>query len=191
MLRALVVLSLGVAAVTGCEFVDQKARFDPALRVTSSNLGAGRRVVVGVVDERPRSLIGRRGAGGSIGGSITTDQDLAELVRGKVAEGLQQYGFAPISADGTEAPRMNVELRFLEYELAVGFWTGSVNTRAALKAICRNGTDTYEHLYRAEGKRGAFVVPSADKNEMLLNQTLSEALNGMLADQQLVGCLAR
>ena len=178
-------------AAAGCAFVDQKARFDPAVHVTGSTLGAGHRVVIAVADERPRSLIGRRGAGGSVGGAITTDQDLAELVRGKLAEGLQQYGFAPISADGTAAPRMNVEVRYLEYELAQGFWTGSVNTRAALKGICRNGAESYEHLYRAEGKRGAFVIPSADKNEMLLNETLSEALNGMLADQQLVGCLAR
>jgi Uncharacterized lipoprotein len=49
----------------------------------------------------------------------------------------------------------------------------------------------HEHLYRAEGKRGAFVIPSADENEMLLNETLSEALNSMLADRDLVGCLAR
>ena len=69
--------------------------------------------------------------------------------------------------------------------------TGSINTRAALKGICRNGAESYEHLYRAEGKRGAFVIPSADENEMLLNETLSEALNSMLADRDPVGCLAQ
>lgn len=191
MRRMLLVGWCGFIAASGCAFVDQKARLDPDVRVANSTVGAGRRVVVAVVDERPRSLIGRRGAGGSVGGAITTDQDLAELVRGKVAEGLQRSGFAPVSADGAEAPKMKVEIRFLEYELAMGFWTGSINTRAALKAICRNGADGYERLYRAEGKRGAFVVPSASKNELLLNQTLSDALNKMLEDRELLGCLGR
>jgi hypothetical protein len=125
MQRMAVFVCLGLVAAGGCAFVDQKARFDPDVRVPTSNVGAGRRVVIAVVDERPRSLIGRRGAGGSVGGAITTDQDLAELVRGKLAQGLQQYGFAPVSADGAEAPKMNVEVRFLEYELAMGFWTGA------------------------------------------------------------------
>jgi hypothetical protein len=34
-------------------------------------------------------------------------------------------------------------------------------------------------------------VPTASKNERLLNQTLSEALNKVLEDRDLVGCLAR
>jgi uncharacterized lipoprotein YajG len=161
----------------------------PELRGAASSVGGGRRVLLTAVDERPRSLIGRRGAGGSIGGAITTDQDLADLIRQKMADGLQRSGFAPSAGDGTD-PRMNVEVRALEYELAMGFWSGSVNTRAAVKAICRNGDAAYEKLYRAEDKRGAFFIPTASANTRMLNKTLGDVLDKALADRELLGCLA-
>jgi hypothetical protein len=191
----LALLAACLVAVSACAFVDQKATLRPDVSVApaaiDSGMGGGHVVAVHVVDERPRSLIGRRGAGGSVGGSITTDQDVAELVREKIIDALQRDGFAP-TRDGAGGDRkLNVEVRFLEYELAMGFWTGSVNTRAALKAACRNGDATYERLYRGEHKRGAFVVPSASTNERLLNVALSEALGGLLGDRELLACLAR
>jgi uncharacterized lipoprotein YajG len=175
----------------GCAWTDQKVVLSPAVSGGLQGLGGSRPVALKVADERPRSPIGRRGAGGGIGGSITTDQDLAEVLRTQIADGLQRAGFMVVNGATTQdTPTMSVKVRALEYELATGSWSGSINTIAALKASCRNGTLTYEKLYRAEQKKTALVVPSASTNQRLLNDTLSEALRKVLDDRELLGTLA-
>ena len=144
-----------------------------------------------VVDERPQSIIGRRGAGGQIGATITIDQDFEELVREELEEGLKKNGFAIAGADGREASSMKVEIRAFEYVLVQGFWSGSAQTNAAMKAICRNGDESYEKLFRTDHKRGASVIPSGDKTDRMLSETLTAILEEILKGQALLRCLAQ
>src|SRR5262249_44296102 len=147
--------------------------------VASSSIGAGKTLALSVADERTKGVIGRRGVGGGMGGSITTDQDVAALVRTQLADGLQRNGFA-VTAAADDPRRLNVEVRAIDSELVQGFWAGSVNTSAALKAEARNGDQTFDRMYRSEQQKTALVVPGADKNEALLNTVVSQVLDKML-----------
>src|SRR5712691_10526568 len=103
--------SLALTVLGACAFIDHKATLNPTVAVASSGVGTGRSVQVAVVDERPRSLIGRRGAGGQIGGTITTDQAVDEVVRAKLVEGLQRDGFTIATGGGSDTRTMKVEIR--------------------------------------------------------------------------------
>lgn len=186
-LRALCVLVLA----SGCAFTDHRASLNPAIDVPAVAVGAGRLVRVTVVDERPHESIGRRGVGGGMGGTITLAEPLDGLVRAKLEEGLRRNGFAIAGASDEGAADLKVEIRDFEYQLVSGFWTGSAQTSAALKAICRDGDETYERLYRAEHKRGAFFVPSGGKTDRMLDETLSKVLDDVLSDDELMRFLAR
>src|SRR5215813_6014015 len=102
------VLLVGLAG--GCAFVNQKATLRPQVTVASSSIGAGKTLALSVADERTKGVIGRRGVGGGMGGSITTDQDVAALVRTQLADGLQRNGFA-VTAAAADPRRLNVEVR--------------------------------------------------------------------------------
>ena len=176
----------------GCAWTSHTATLNPTVNVVSSAVGGGQPVEVEVVDERPRNIIGRRGAGGQIGATITIDQDLEQLVREQLEEGLQKNGFAIAGeGDGREASSMKVEIRAFEYVLVMGFWTGSAQTNATMKAICRNGDETYEELFRTDHKRGAYAIPTGSKTDRILNEALSEILEKILQDQPLLRCLAQ
>jgi len=188
---ALAPVCFALVSLSGCAWTDHRATLNPMLDVAPSAVGDGHGVQVAVVDERPRDMVGRRGAGGAIGETISLDQDLDEVVRGKLEEGLERNGFAIARGGGQDASSMKVEIRDFEYELVMGMWTGSAQTTAAMKAICRNGNETYERLYRAEHKRGAFFVPTGGKTDRMLDETLSEVLGEVFRDQALLRFLAR
>jgi uncharacterized lipoprotein YajG len=186
---SILVVYFALVSLTGCPFSSYRATLDPTLHVAPSAIGAGQPVRVMVVDERPRKMIGRRGTGIS-GGTITIDQDLSEVIRQELEEGLMQYNFAMATGDERDPRTMKVEIRAFEYELVMGFFTGSAQTTAALKVIGRNSNETYEKLYRAEHKRGTFFVPTGAKTNRMLDETLTELLGKVLRDQELFRFLA-
>lgn len=181
MLKGLV-LGFVCLAVTGCAFHAQKATLSPTLNVTSSNVGAGREVGLKVDDERASTSLGHRGTAYGAAAEITTDQDLASLIRNKVAEGLTSEGYRVVNYDQSGGTRLKLQLRDLKYSTSTGFWTGGVEVAGALKATASDGGAVYEKLYRSDKKTRVVVVPTAGKNQEWLNSALSDLLRQVFDD---------
>jgi uncharacterized lipoprotein len=185
----MVVLAVGFAA--GCAFTPQAVKLSPEIKVEQSALGGNQAVRINVVDERPKSTLGTRGARG-VGAEMTLEGDLVEIVRTSLGDGLTRKGFSTQSLHGAQAPELRVEIRSLDYGVTVGFWSGDLRTQCSLKAICIHGPDRpYEKLHRGEFKENVQVVQGADANNVYVSNALSEALNNLLADGELISCLAR
>ena len=61
----------------------------------------------------------------------------------------------------------------------------------AMKAICMIGGDRqYEQLHRGAHEKSIQVVQTAEKNTYHINTALSEAINGVLNDNELLQCLS-
>ncbi len=190
MLKALA-LSFVCLMVTGCAFNAQKATLNPTLNVALSSTGNGGQIGLKVDDERPSSSLGHRGNAYGAAAEITTDQDLAALIREKVASGLTKEGYQVINYPQSSGARLTLELRDLKYSTSTGFWTGGVDVDGALKAIGSNGDSTYEKLYRTDKKNRVVVVPTAETNEQWLNEALSDLLRQVFDDPELSAFLAR
>jgi uncharacterized lipoprotein YajG len=190
MLKALA-LSFVCLMFTGCAFNAQKATFNPIVNVASSNAGKGSQVGLKVDDERPSSSLGHRGNAYGAAAEITTDQDLAALIREKVASGLTKEGYQVVNYLQSSGARLTLELRDLKYSTSTGFWTGGVDVDGAIKAIGSNGGDTYEKLYRTDKKSRVVVVPTAGTNEQWLNEALSDLLRQVFEDPELAALLSR
>lgn len=184
MLKGLV-LGFVCLAVTGCAFHAQKATLSPTLNVTSSDVGAGREVGLKVDDERASTSLGHRGTAYGAAAEITTDQDLASLIRSKVAEGLTSEGYRVVNYDQGGGTRLMLQLRDLKYSTSTGFWTGGVEVAGALKATASDGGSVYEKLYRTDKKTRVVVVPTAGKNQEWLNSALSDLLRQVFDDSGL------
>jgi uncharacterized lipoprotein YajG len=138
--------------------------------------------------KRPRDVIGYRGVG-RFGAAITGKQDLSSVIRSTLHENLTRMGFASTVALST-GTQLRVEIRSLEHSVIPGLFAGNVEADAALKANCLiNKAPEYEKLYRGSFREQVVVIQFAENNQRHINTALSEAVQSMLDDQELLSCL--
>jgi uncharacterized lipoprotein YajG len=194
-LRLIVVLL--AVALAACGYKVQTVEFQPQVTTPASNAGAGRTLSLSVVDDRPDITIGyRQGSLGRTAGAIRTDQDLPEVVRAAIADGLSRMQFRVVPLGQPADASLKVELRQLEYQSSSGVLTEGAHARSALKAtaVRRPGAAgtayLYERLYRAESEMQSVLPPTASDNRALLNAILSTTIQQLLDDPELIGFLA-
>jgi uncharacterized lipoprotein len=177
--------------ITSCAFIPQKVTLAPELDIAGSSIGRGKNVALKVVDERADTCLGRRASGYGPAAEIATDQDVCACVNEQIVEGLRRNEFNPVLYT-KDAPRsLIVEIRLIEYTSSAGFATAGIHAKAALKAICRNNELTYEKMYRTESEQRKVFVPTAEENERLINEALSQVINKLFQDQELTSFLAK
>jgi uncharacterized lipoprotein len=191
MKNSLIVLLTLLVLISGCAWTPQAVALKPDILLTGSSKGQGRNVFLNVVDERPRSTLGTRAVKG-MGAELTVQGDLKDIVRTSVASGLQDQGFVVTSTMPKDGRELRVEIRNLDYGVTMGFWAGSLRTECGLKAVCIIGSNRpYERLYRGEHQESVQVVQGAGANERYLNDALSQAINSLLQDPQLIQSLTQ
>lgn len=190
--KALGVLLIGcVLLSSGCAFTPQSVVLKPEVAPASVAVSQGQPVLLTVVDERPRSTLGTRGAMG-VGAELTVAGELTEAVRKAITEGLQSKGFTLVTEKPADGRELRVEIRNLDYRVVVGFWVGTLNAECGLKAVCILGPDRpFEQLYRGEVQDSVMVVQTAEANEKYINAAVSKAVNSLLQDPKLAEALAR
>jgi hypothetical protein len=164
----------------------------PQVSVQPANLGGGSSVYVHAVDERQSDVLGNRAAG-AVGAKISVSSaEIVAVVDQSLVTGLRDLGFAPSPQPVKGVPELRVEIRVLEYKVSMGFWAGSLDIDAAMKAICIRGNDRgHEQLHRGHYEDAVLVVQSASNNDEYINKALSGAINEILHDRPLMECLAR
>ena len=186
-------LILALALAGGCAYTPQTVEIDPEIVVAETDIGHGVQVGVYVVDERTNKELGRRGTGMMQGAAITTDQDVAEVFATEIVEGLQKKGFDAASvtspAAGT-ATLLRVDIRSIEYETSVGFWTGGVHVRGSMKGTATKDGASYDKFYQVDDEKRVVVVPGADSNAQMINATVSAVIQEMFNDVDLFDFLA-
>ncbi len=125
------------------------------------------------------------------GAKITTSQDVVELFSNAIKQGLRQKGFEPIPFEDGRPTDLRVEIRTLDYDVSMGLWTGSNLAKASIKVLAHNAGKTYEKVYRGQGEIRTMWVASQETNAKIINAAVSEVLNKMFADQELLAFLAR
>lgn len=190
-MRSLAAIIIPVTLSTAsCAFTPQAVYLRPQLPAMKTSVGQGKAVAVTVVDERPRSTLGTRGAKG-VGADITLKEDLASMLRPAVADSLRQRGFNPVIDKPADGRELRIEVRTLDYTLTQGLLAGNLRTECSLKAVCILGhTRPYENFYRGEHTQTALVIPSGSANEAYINDAVSKALEPLLQDSELMQCLA-
>lgn len=176
---------------TGCVWTSQAVDIRPEIQVSSSSIGQGRQVYLGIADERPRSTLGTRGVRG-VGANLTLKEDLVKTVENAVTGGLKRQGFNVISAKAAEGRELRIEIRNLDYSVTQGFWSGTLRVENGLKAICIIGLNRpYERLYRGEHEESIQVVQTEASNNEYVSKAVSLAINQLLQDERLMKCLSQ
>ena len=191
-MKTLTIFTL-IAAVlfSGCALAPHKpVAIKPELSVTESTIGQNQKIWINVSDERPRPTLGTRGISG-IGSEISIEGQLSLALRNSLTDGLRRLGFSPIDNRISDARELRVEVRNLDYTVMAGFWTGTLRTECILKGFCVVGeTRPYENIYHGEYQETIVFYKSEEDNERYINSAVSQAVNALLADPQMIRWLA-
>jgi uncharacterized lipoprotein len=179
------------ALLAGCASSPQTILINPDVLVINSEVGKGKSVAVTVTDARADKILGYRTTRLDKDSIILTDSNITKVVQEKIYEGLKNYGFGVNVLPGDSQRSLKVEIQALHYSAPTGSWTGGIHTLARLKVFVKNGDTTYENLYEVENKERVIIPPSQGKNEDLINSPLSDVLNRLLKDKQLIALLAK
>ncbi len=179
-----------ILAIGGCAAFNEDIMLRPVSRVEASTIGQGQRVAVSVVDERPSRLIGIRGHMRTA--EIRAVQDVPRVVGDAIRQGLQNQGFEPVPESDAEPVGLEVQIQTFNYDATAGggFFTGGIYTNAVFKVVARNGDDDFDQVYRSEITDEAFITPTEAEDSAQINQTLSDVIDRVLSDQELLGFLA-
>jgi uncharacterized lipoprotein YajG len=187
----LYVFAMTTIGLSACAYVPQKAEIKPEMQVYSSDVGQGKSVIVLVTDERDTPDLGHRGGAIGTAATISSDQDLTQVFKQAVFDGLKSKGFAPTDNNTSGGRQLKIEIRSLNYSTSTGFWTGGVDTKGAIKAIVTNSGTSYEKVYRASNEERVVFVPTAKHNADLLNKVVNDILTQLFADQSLLANLVK
>ena len=181
---ALVLIS--TLELTACTVIPQTVLIEPTVNARPLKIEERREIAVYVVDERPTTEIGRRGTGAMRGAAITTEQDLARVFSDSIVSSLEETGFSAIPVDDDSpvagATLLRIDIRNLEYDTSMGFWTGGVHTRGAMKVIATRGAAKYEEMYRVDDEKRVVFAPGADANAERVNISASALLQELFDD---------
>ena len=189
MRSALVASVLNVMLMSGCAWTEQHVNLKPTVTIGGGNVGQGGQVGIEVEDERPSNSLGTKMPAG--GGQITPVQEPADVVRAALVDGLGRLGFKPLGERSKVPVTLKAELRAIDYKIAQGFWAGGLTVDVAIKGICViEAQQRYEKLYRGHHEESVQVAQSQGENEEYINDALSQAINQILSDRDLLLCLA-
>ncbi|MFZ2643827.1 MAG: YajG family lipoprotein [Verrucomicrobiia bacterium] len=178
--------------VQGCAYSKQSVAIKPTLQPGEPIVqAANKTVALKVVDERTTADFGRRIGAGAMGELISSQGDVAAVIREKIAEGLKRNGFVVEAFNAQAARSMQVTLCAIEYNSGIGIWSFSTKVSAMLKVVGRNQDAACENLYRAEAEDRSPTTAFAEDNEILVNRVMSEVLGKILQDKELLALLAR
>jgi len=153
--------------IIGCATIPHNVTLSPQINIIGSDVGKGRQVFLSVNDERDKTIIGHRGE--SFDAKITTNQNIANVIKIEIEKGLIKFNLVPVTIPDTLVS-MTIEIRSLEYTHNVGFWAGTVYTRASLKVICKKDQKVFDRFYRVENERKVQLALPAKENSILINK---------------------
>ena len=84
---------IAASTLSGCMFHAQTVHLQPQVQYVDSNEGRGLPITIIVKDERPTQDLGHRGNGVASAATITSDSDIASVVKQHLVEGFTHRGF--------------------------------------------------------------------------------------------------
>lgn len=161
----------------------------PEVRVPAADLGGAKPVQVSVADKRASQALGEQVYYEP--GDFTVRGDFAAVVREALASGLERLGFKVAPSAGRE---LRVEIVGLEY----GVRERSTLSRhlegvSRLKAGCVSDEKLQlERTHRGELRQPVFLTAHDEPtNSKYVSEVVSSSINAVLADRELIACLAQ
>ncbi len=180
-----------VAAIHGCALKPQNLRIDPPVKVTEAAIGNGRIIGVGVSDARADKKLGEIGDPNTTMVDVSVEEDPSAAVYERLKEALTKLGFSVVPYSDAMERKLQVEIRSLDLKSVKTAFTFETELRAAVGARVANGLQFYDRQFNVRTRKDGAAPPFEKDSTMLVNTAVSQALEDMLSDEQLLETLAK
>ena len=188
MFRAVLVLAL-TATFAGCALSPQVIDVKPVADVDATNIGRNQPVQVLAVDSREQDAFGTRGGVYKDTALVRPANDVKSAIEDAVKKGLQTQGFNAFNPDD-DATRLEVRLEQLDYVPEEGSVINQVTLTLTLLAEASRGDVIHTGTYKSSVEHDLPLTPSASRNQQMVNDILSGAINRLLKDPEMLSFLA-
>lgn len=179
------------AAIHGCALKPQILRIDPLVKVNESAVGNGRIIGLGISDARTDKKLGEIGDPNTTMVDVSVEEDPSAAVYGRLQEALTRLGFSVVPYSDAMERTLQVEIRSLELKSVKTAFTFETELRAAVGARVANGPEYYDRQFNVRTRRDGAAPPFEKDSTALVNTAVSQALEDMLSDEQLLDLLAK
>lgn len=187
-----ILAALGLAAaVQGCSLKPQNLRLDPPVKVKESDIGSSRIIGLGVSDVRPDKKLGEVGDQDRKMVDVTVEEDPSPAVYARMKEALSRLGFSVVPYGDAMERTLQVEIQVLELRSVKTPFTFETELKAAVSARAANGPEHYDRQFSVRTRKDGAAPPFEKDSTVLVNTAVSQALEDMLADEQLLELLGR
>lgn len=175
----------------GCTMQNQNLRIDPAVKVAKSDIGAGKTVGLGVADVRSDKKLGEVGDPDREMFDVSVEDDPSPAIYDRVKGGLEALGFTVVPASEATQRTLNVEVRSLELSSIKTPFTFETELQAVVGSRATNDTAYHEREFNVRTRKDGAVPPFKRDSTALVNTAVSQALEDMFADEEMINLLAQ
>lgn len=186
--------ALGAALLlAGCAQSPQYLDVSPTISSNLPQAGSGQAVTLTTADGRESDVLGTRS-----GKQMSTDtisvpaHTLMPKLQQQAETALRQMGFKPTSQEAEGRPNLTLTLTQLSYQKgAAQAMLDKAVLVAKLQAVVENQGSVYTGIYTAKREQSYALTPDYEKNNQMVTELLSNALDRTFGDPQIGQLLAR
>ena len=184
-------LAILIFAAQGCTLKPQYLHIDPEAKVSEKTIGAGNQIGLRVSDERGDKKLGEVGDPDRKMVPVTVEEDFAPAIYERVKKALTALGFSVEPYSDTMDRTLDIGVRKLALSSVKKPLTFDTELRAEVGAHAVNSTGTYERQFNVRTRMESAAPPYQTESAQLVNTALSQALEDLLSDEQLLALLAK
>lgn len=186
--------ALGAALLlAGCAQSPQYLDVSPTVSSNLPQAGSGQAVTLTTADGRESDVLGTRS-----GKQMSTDtisvpaHTLMPKLQQQAEAALRQMGFEPTAQDAAGRPNLTLTLTQLSYQKGqTQAMLDKAVLVAKLQAVVKNQGSVYTGIYTAKREQSYALTPDYEKNNQMVTELLSNALDRTFNDPQIGQLLAR
>jgi uncharacterized lipoprotein YajG len=184
-------IAIAVMLLQGCTLKPQYLLIDPAVQVKESSVGGGFEVGLSVADLRPDRKLGDVGDPNKEMVEVRLDKDPSPAIYLRVKDALMRQGFAVVPYVSGQTRTLHVEIRDLTLTSVKKPLVFDTELRAEVTAHAVNGGTRHDRQFNVRTRKEGAIPPYEKDSNVLVNDAISQALNDLVADEQILGVLAQ
>jgi uncharacterized lipoprotein YajG len=180
-----------LTSTQGCSLKTQYLHIDPDVKVKQAQIGDGKPVGLRVSDSRSDRKLGEVGDPDRKMVDVRVDEDPSPVIYERVRQALITLGFSVQPYDETMARTLDIKLRSLTLQSVKKPLTFDTELRAEVAAHAVNAAAYYDRQFNVRTHKDGAAPPFEKDSTVLVNTAVSQALEDLLADEELLAVLAR
>ena len=180
-----------LTSTQGCSLKPQYLRIDPEIKVKEAQIGNGKEVGLQVSDSRPDKKLGEVGDPDRKMVDVRVEEDPSPAIYERVRQALTRLGFSVQPMNEMMDRTLEIKIKNLELQSVKKPLTFDTELRAEVAAHAVNSTEYYDRQFNVRTRRDGAAPPYEKDSTRLVNTAVSQALEDLLADEELLAMLAR